>query len=80
VPLLGKRRRSHDPTLNKIYSFMLDKRELYWNELVGITPPFFSTEVEEQTREAIELLIADESILVENYDSAQSAWIIRANI
>jgi Calcineurin-like phosphoesterase len=80
VPLLGKRRRSHDPTLNKIYSFMLDRRELYWNELVGITPPFFSTEVEEQTREAIELLIADESILVENYDSAPNAWIIRANI
>lgn len=80
VPLLGKRRRSHDSTLSKIYSFMLDKRELYWNELIGITPPFFSTDVEEQTREAIELLIADESILVENYDSAQSAWIIRANI
>jgi hypothetical protein len=80
VSLLGKRRRSHDATLNKIYSYMLEKRELYWTELINVAPPIFTTDVEEQTREAIELLIADESILVENYDSSPSAWIIRANI
>ena len=80
LSLLGKRRRSHDTTLNQIYSYMLIKRELYWRELIGADPPFFTSDVEHQTREAIELLIADESVSVENYESTPGSWIIRAGI
>ena len=80
VPLLGRRRRSHDTSLNKVYAYLLEQRELYWSQLIGVTPPIFTTDVEEQTREAIELLIADESVVVENYDSSPSAWIVKAII
>jgi hypothetical protein len=80
VSLLGKHRRSHDITLSQIYAHMLNKRELYWNELIGADPPFFTSDLEHQTREAIELLIADESVIVENYESSPKSWIIRANI
>ena len=80
ISLLGKRRRSHDSTLNQIYSHMLSKREMYWKDLIAMSPPFFTSDVESQTREAIELLIADASVLVENYDSTPGNWIIRAGI
>ena len=80
VSLLGRRRRSHDATLGQIYSHLLKEREIFWNDLLSYTTGIFSSDTEEQTRESLELLIADESVLVENYDAAPSSWIIRANI
>ena len=34
LPLLGRRRRSHDRGLARMYSYILDQREVYWSELI----------------------------------------------
>ncbi|MER9769077.1 metallophosphoesterase [Mesorhizobium sp. M0189] len=80
IPLLGHRRRSHDPSLGRIYSHLLSVGESYWSDLVNHNPAFFSIDLEESLREAIELLLADESIAVENYEFDASHWIVRAKI
>jgi len=80
LPLIGRRRRSHNRGLSKLYSYLLDQGECYWSDLVGHTPTFFSDNNEGAVLESIEMLMVDSSVIVENYEMDPANWIIRANI
>ncbi|WP_342166599.1 metallophosphoesterase family protein [Methylobacterium sp. SD21] len=80
LPLIGRRRRSHDRALSRLYSFILDEREVYWSELLAKASEIYTTEVEEQVVEAIELLSADGRIKIDNYDRSPANWIIGAGL
>lgn len=80
VSLLGSRRRSHGSALGKIFAKILEHQQMWWDELISQTPPFFPSENEEQIVEAIELLRADNSVVVENYSLPHTNWIVRANL
>lgn len=80
VSLIGRRRRSHSNSLSQVYSHLLSVGEIYWPDLVRHSPPFFSDDNEVNLQECVELLTADDSVTVENYDSSPDSWIIRANV
>lgn len=80
VSLLGSRRRSHGKALGKIFGKILEHQQVWWSDLISQTPPFFDSHNEEQIVEALELLRADDSIVVENYALAPENWIIRSNL
>jgi Calcineurin-like phosphoesterase len=80
VPLIGKRRRSLDNALAKVYAYLLGIRQCYWSDLLAECGQHFQSDVEEQLQECIELLMADQSITVENYDSKPDSWIVDAKI
>lgn len=80
VPLIGNRRRSIDDGLAKVYAFLLSARQCYWSDLLRECGPLFQSDVDEQLQECIELLLADRSIVVENYDSKPDSWILEARV
>ncbi len=80
VSLLGSRLRSHGPALGKIFSKILELGQVWWSDLVSQTPPYFQSDNGAQIVEAIELLRADNSIIVENYQLDPKNWIVRANL
>lgn len=80
VSLLGSRLRSHGPALGKIFGKILESGQVWWSDLVSQIPPYFQTDNEAQIVEAIELLRADNSIKVENYELDAKNWIVRANL
>ena len=80
VSLLGSRLRSHGPALGQIFSKVLELRQVWWNDLISQTPPFFPSDNEAQIIEAIELLRADNSVIVENFRLHPTNWIVRANL
>lgn len=80
VPLIGRRRRSHDATLAKIYAHLMAKGECYWSELATFAASLFAADIDDNLREALELLVADDSVALENYQLDPSNWIVRAKI
>jgi len=80
VPLIGKRRRSLDGGLAKVYSYLLGARQCYWSDLVQECGKHFQTDTDEKLQECVELLMADHSIVVENYDAKRESWILEAKI
>lgn len=80
VPLIGKRRRSLDNGLAQVYSYLLGARQCYWSDLLRECGKHFTTDIEEQLQECVELLMADQSIIVENYSAKPNSWILEARI
>ncbi len=80
VPLIGNRRRSLDDGLAKIYSYLLATRQCYWADLMRECRPFFASNAEELVQECVELLVADHSVIVDNYGSLPMSWVLRAQI
>lgn len=80
LPLIEGRRRSSNKILTEIYMYLLKNRECYWSELTNYSPPFFNNNNESSIQECIELLLADNTIVVENYDMTPQNWIIRASL
>jgi Icc-related predicted phosphoesterase len=80
VPLIGKRRRSLDGGLAHVYSYLLGARQCYWSDLHRECGQHFQTDVDEQLQECVELLLADQSITVENYEGNTDSWILEAQI
>jgi Calcineurin-like phosphoesterase len=80
VPLIGRRRRSLDNGLTKVYSYLLNAPQCYWSDLIRDCGPFFTTDIEQRMQECIELLVADRSVVVENYDAQPISWILEARI
>lgn len=80
VSLIGRRRRSHDATLAKLYAHLLATGESYWSDLAIFAASIFATDVDENLREALELLVADDSVALENYGLEPVNWIVRAKI
>ena len=80
VPLIGRRRRSLDDGLAKVYAYLLSARQCYWSDLLRECGQHFQSDVDEQLQECIELLLADQSIAVENYDRKPDSWILEARI
>jgi hypothetical protein len=80
VPLIGKRRRSLDNGLAKVYAYLLGARQCYWSDLLRECGQHFQSDIDEQLQECIELLMADQSISVENYDAKPDSWILEARI
>lgn len=80
IPLIGRHRRSMDDGLAKVYSYLLAKRQCYWADLVRDCGSNFSNDVEARLQECVELLMADGSIAVENYELRPESWIVEARI
>ena len=80
VPLIGRRRRSHDDGLSRVYSHLLKARQCYWSDLLAELGPVFPVDTEEHLQECIELLLADQSVTVENYEARCISWILEARI
>jgi hypothetical protein len=80
ISLIGKRRRSLDRKLSQVYSYLLGIRQCYWQDLVVYCSGNLSSATEEDLQECIELLVADHSVSVENYNARPSSWIIEAKI
>jgi hypothetical protein len=80
VPLIGSRRRSLDGGLAKVYSYLLASRHCYWSDLVRDCGKHFHSDVDERLQECIELLVADQSVTVENYDAKPNSWVLEAKI
>jgi len=54
--------------------------ECYWSDLLRECGQHFQSDVDEQLQECVELLMADQSIAVENYDARPDSWILEARI
>jgi hypothetical protein len=80
VPLIGRRRRSLDDGLSQVYSHLLNVRHCYWSDLVAGLGATFPVDTEESLQECIELLLADHSVTVENYEARRTSWILEAKI
>lgn len=80
VPLIGKRRRSPDDGLAKVYAYLLGVRQCYWSDLLHNCGQYFKIDPDSQLQECIELLMADRSITVENYEAKPDSWIMEAQI
>jgi len=80
VPLIGKRRRSLDDGLARVYAYLLGVRQCYWSDLLHNCGQHFQVDADSQLLECIELLMADQSITVENYDARPDSWIMEARI
>lgn len=80
IPLIGRHRRSMDDGLSKVYSYLSSKRHCYWADLVRDCGPHFSCDVELRLQECVELLMADRSVTVENYERKPESWILEAMI
>lgn len=80
VSLIGKRRRSLNNDLSKVYAFLLKEGQCYWSNLVDEFGGRFGADATGQLQECIELLMADQSVTVENYDADPKNWIVEARI
>jgi Calcineurin-like phosphoesterase len=80
ISLIGHRRRGESSALARLYAHLLNEREVYWAELLKIGAQFFTTDIESQLEEAIELLAADGRLTIDNYDMPPSAWIVGASL
>lgn len=49
-------------------------------DLVAQLGSIFSVDTEERLQECIELLLADQSVTVANYEARRTSWILEANI
>jgi hypothetical protein len=63
-----------------IYGRLLERRECYWPQIAEIARSIEAALTDEEIIEILELLFADGSINIDNYDSANDHWIIRADI
>ena len=80
IPLIGKRRRSLDSGLAKVYSYIVGARQCYWSDLLQECGQYFTSNINEQLQECIELLVADSSVAVENYSGKPESWILEARL
>lgn len=80
IPLLSGRRRARDASLPKLLSFILARREVYWSEIWSHNPTFFEDQTEAMLQEGLEMLMADQTVTVENYDMKPRNWIVRSNL
>lgn len=80
VPLISGRRLARDTSLPLLLSYILEKREVYWSEIERHKPPFYAAQTSEALQEGIEMLMAHQSVQVENYSMQPQHWIIRSNL
>src|SRR3546814_14925428 len=64
VPLIGKRRRSLDDGLAKVYAYLLSVRQCYWSDLLHNCGPLFQTEAYSQLQKSIEVPMRAQTITV----------------
>lgn len=80
IPLIGSRRRSHSEALATLYSLLLKHGEIYWTDLATEARTIYSTNVEEELEESLELLFSDGKIEIANYELRSTNWIIGARV
>lgn len=80
IELLGHRRRSSTPTLAAFYAKLLERRESYWSTIVDLSSALDASVSGDELIEMLELLAADGSVFIENYDLPNENWIVRAEI
>ena len=80
APLIGRRRRFQTRALARLYSYLLQVGECFWEDLLTQGSQIFETDAEIRLQECIELLASDGTIQVENYSAGPESWIIAANI
>ncbi|MDA9416423.1 hypothetical protein XH81_16425 [Bradyrhizobium sp. CCBAU 25360] len=80
IPLIGSRRRSHNEALASLYSLLLKHGEIYWTDLVTQAEAIYSSNVEEELEESLELLLSDAKIEISNYELRSTNWIIGARV
>ncbi len=78
VPLISTHRRSLDPLLPRLYARLIERGESYWQDLLPLASSV--PQSESNLAEMLELLLADGTISVENYDLPVNQWIIRASL
>lgn len=80
VSLIGRRARSDHRTFSAFYGQLLSAGRCFWQDVVRIAARHLEGVDDETLSEHLELLYADGSITIENYDEAPANWIIRAEI
>jgi len=80
VPLFSNRRLARDRSLPLLLSFILQCGQVYWSQIERHDPPFYDAQTSEALEEGVEMLIANQSIQVENYSMKPQHWIIRSNL
>jgi hypothetical protein len=80
ISLIGSRRRSHSDALARLYSVLLTHRELYWTDLVGKVGLIYSTNIDDELEEDLELLFADGRVVIDNHELLPKNWIIGARV
>lgn len=80
VALIGPRRRSADTVVAEMYAELLKRRSCYWGQVIDFPCFNEATDPEEMLEEALELLLADGRIKIENHDLPPSNWIIEARL
>ena len=61
-------------------SIYLGNAGVYWSQIERHDPPFYEAQTSETLEEGIEMLMALQSIQVENYSMKSQHWIIRSNL
>ncbi|AZO81958.1 hypothetical protein B5U98_27820 [Bosea sp. Tri-39] len=80
IPISGSRRKPSDPSLSAIYQKIVAERDCYWHALVGCAKTVGAPEPDGATEEALETLVSDQLITIENYDLDREHWIIRSRL
>lgn len=80
IDVLGNRRRSANPHLHKFYSKLLDRGEMYWDNALALCLEVDPLTTPLELAEMIELLSADDTVLIENRDLPVENWIVRPNL
>jgi Icc-related predicted phosphoesterase len=80
VPLVSGRRLARDRSLPQLLSYILQHGQVYWSQIERHDPPFYEAQTSETLEEGIEMLMALQSIQVENYSMKPQHWIIRSNL
>lgn len=80
VPLVSGHRLARDTSLPLLLSFILQNGQVYWSQIERHEPPFYEAQTSETLQEGIEMLMAHQSIQIENYSMKPQHWIIRSNL
>ena len=80
IPIIGMRTRSADRNLARLYAHLLMTGDSYWTELIGFASTIYTSDVQQQLEDAIELLAADGKITIDNQDLQSTSWIVGARV
>ena len=80
ISLVEGRRRSRGSSLPRLLSFILSKGEVYWSDIQHHDPAFYEEQTDELLQEALEMLYADRTIVIENRAMSHRNWIVRSNV
>jgi Calcineurin-like phosphoesterase len=80
VSLIANRRRSSNPVLGQFFSKLMDHAQCYWSDVMSCASAIKSGITPIEVIEMLELLAADQSIMIENHDLPFSHWLVRAEV